>query len=125
MPSLLGETKMSAIPSIMAKLQASAPATPKARDDLNWETMDVTTLDKPMQDAFAQLLRAQEAERASRKALVELINAKLDLPAHLTVRIGAKWGKLSVAIDKAQRASTAGKAAMSMSDLIAKAERFA
>ena len=116
---------MSAIPSIMAKLQASAPASAKPKDDLNWETMDVTTLDKPMQEAFAQLLRAQEAERASRKALVELINAKLDLPAHLTVRIGAKWGKLSVAIDKAQRATASGKAAMSMSDLIAKAERFA
>jgi len=109
--------------NITSRLQSVSAAKP-GKDDLAWETMDVTTLSKPMQEMFNQLLRAQEAERASRKALSEAIAAVLELPPHLTVRIGAKWGKLSVAIDKAQRQGTA-KPAMSLSDLVAKANRIA
>lgn len=107
----------------IASRLASAPA-PKANEDLNWETMDVSTLSAPMQELFNQLTRAQEAERNARKALAKAIGEVLELPSHLTVRIGAKWGKLSVAIDKAQR-TTSSKPALSMADLVAKANRIA
>jgi hypothetical protein len=108
--------------SIASKLTSNV--TPIKSDELAWETMDVTSLSKPMQEMFNQLMRAQEAERTSRKALSDAIGAVLELPPHLTVRIGCKWGRLSVAIDKAQR-STSAKPAMSLSDLVAKANRIA
>lgn len=108
--------------SIASKLASNV--TPLPTSDLAWETMDVSTLSKPMQELFHQLMRAQEAERTTRKALSDAIGAVLELPPHLTVRIGCKWGKLSVAIDKAQRATSA-KPAMSLADLVAKANRTA
>lgn len=87
--------------SILAKLQSAAPAKPVKSSDLAWETMDISTLPDDMQSMFRDLLAIQEAERQARKALSDAISDKLDLPPHLTVRIACKWGKLSVAIDKA------------------------
>jgi len=107
--------------SIASKLATVTPI--KANDDLAWETMDVSTLSPEMQQLFNQLTRAQEVERVTRKALSDCIAKVLELPPHLTVRVGCKWGKLSVAIDKAQRPS--GKPAMSLADLVKKADRIA
>lgn len=111
------------VSNIASRLATAAPSS-KPKDELAWETMDVETLSKPMQEMFNQLLRAQEAQRNARKALSDAIGAVLELPPHLTVRIGAKWSKLSVAIDKTQR-TTSAKPAMSLSDLVAKANRIA
>ena len=109
--------------SIASKLASNI--TP-IKSDLVWETMDVSTLSKDMQAMFAQLLRAQEAERNARKALTDAITTTLELPPHLGVRIGAKWGKLSVAIAPITSLSTStAKPAMSLSDLVAKANRIA
>ena len=109
--------------SIASKLASNV--TP-LKSDLVWETMDVSTLSPAMQQMFAQLLRAQEAERNARKSLTEAIEHVLELPPHLGCRIGAKWGKLSVAIaPKASLSTSTAKPAMSLADLVAKANRTA
>lgn len=113
------------IASRLAAVAASErPERPAPRDELAWETMDVDTLPKAIQDQFIALLKAQEAERVARKAISEALVSVLDLPSTLTVRVAAKWGKLSVAIDSARKPST-GKAAMSMAQLVELANRRA
>lgn len=114
--------------SIAAKLatikatETTKPTIPTG--DLNWEQMDVETLPDTIKVQFYSLLKAQEDERNARKAITESLLSVLDLPPHLTVRVAAKWGKLSVAIDKAKRPSS-GKPALSLADLVARAEKAA
>lgn len=111
------------IASRLAEVKAASPAPkPIPASDLAWEQIDVETMPETIKSAFLTLLKAQEAERVARKAITEELISILDLPPHLTVRVAAKWGKLSVAIDKTKRST--GKAALSLSDLVARANKL-
>jgi len=109
-----------ALQAAAAKKAAAAPAPEpvkaKGRDDLVWDTMDATTLGPEMTALFQTILQAQEAERKAKKALSDALGELLDLPPHLMVRVGTKWSRLSVAIDK--REASGG---ISLSALVAKA----
>lgn len=69
---------------------ASSPAKP-ADPALAWERLDVTTLPDDIRELFYAIGKAESAFKA---AFTDL----LDLPDHLTVRFGFKYGNCSVAL---------------------------
>jgi len=107
-----------------ASAPAPEPVTKRARpvDDLAWETMDVADLPATMQERIRTVLAIQEAERNERKAIGDELASLLDLPSHLTIRIGFKWGKFSVAI--APREPTKS-GALTLAGLVAKVNALA
>jgi hypothetical protein len=92
------------------------PATAKT-PDTDWQSLDVDTLDNTLQAAYFTYRKAQDHANTQRKAFEALMSTKIELPAHLSLAFGYKFGKLSVAIVPIKRPSS-GRAAMSMSDLM-------
>ena len=92
------------------------PATAKA-PDTDWQSLDVDTLSNDIQALYFTYRKAQEHASTQRKAFEAAMSAKIELPTHLSLAFGYKFGKLSVAIVPVKRPST-GKAALSLLDLM-------
>ena len=101
------------------------PAKPTAEREApkpDWQNLDVETLSPDLQRAYFTYRKALDAANTSRKAFESAMAAKLELPSHLSLAFGYKFGKLSIAIVPAERPK-ATRSAMSLADLIAKADR--
>jgi len=99
--------------------QKPAPANETKAD---WQSLDITTLSADLQSAYHDYRTAQDIANKRRKTFEDAMSAKLELPAHLALAFGYKFGRLSVAIVPASRPSSA-KPAMSLTDLVKRADR--
>jgi hypothetical protein len=98
-----------------AKPSPVAPISPKA----DWQTLDVATLSPDLQGAYFEYKRHQDTANKARKAFEALMSAKLELPTHLALAFGYRFGNLSVAIVPAERPKSA-RAAMSLEQLVSR-----
>lgn len=80
---------------------ASIPAPVKG--ELVWQTLDVNTLSSDLQELYLSYKAAEEIATRHRKAFEAAMASKLDIPSHLILRFGYRFGKLSVALDVDQR----------------------
>jgi hypothetical protein len=125
----LGETTM-APPSVNLaafKSPAKSPSPPKSASpdiDLDWQRVDLETLSPDLLDAYTTYRAALAKANTARKLFEDAMCSKLDLPSHLTLAFGYKFGNLSVAIAPAKRKSSA-RPALSLGDLIARADAAA
>ena len=99
---------------------ASRPAPASVPTEPDWQSLDTSTLSPDLQSAYFAYRKAADAANNARKTFEAGMAAKVELPPHLTLAFGYRFGKLSVAIVPAKRPSTA-KAALSLSDLISRA----
>jgi hypothetical protein len=93
---------------------------PVEREKLDWQSLDVETLSPDLRAGYFEYRKAQDAANKLRLAFEEGMNAKVELPAHLVLAFGYKFGKISVAIAPAER-PRARKTAMSLAELIKRA----
>jgi hypothetical protein len=98
-------------------LAAFTKPTPAKAPDTDWQSLDVDTLDSTLQTAYFNYRKAQDHANTQRKAFETLMSAKVELPTHLSLAFGYKFGKLSVAIVPVKRPSS-GRAALSLTDLM-------
>ncbi len=102
--------------------RAPAPAAPKApttESKADWQQLDIATLSPDLQSAYFEYKRNQDIANKARKAFETAMSAKLELPAHLALAFGYRFGNLSVAIVPAERPKTS-KSAMSLEQLVAR-----
>jgi hypothetical protein len=83
---------------------AASATQPKAKPELSWETLDVNSLSPDLQDLYLSYKQAEEIATRARKVFETAMSLKLDIPSHLILRFGYRFGKLAVAIDTDQRA---------------------
>lgn len=89
----------------------------------DWQSLDVATLSPDLQSEYFAYRKAIDSANAARKRFEAAMADKLDLPAHLALAFGYKFGKLSVALVPAERPKSTARAALSLEQLIAKADR--
>lgn len=92
------------------------PSAPKA----DWQSLDIATLSDDLQAAYYAYRKAQDLANKSRLEFEAAMEAKIELPDHLRLAFGYKFGKLSVAIVRAERTRKAG---LSLADLIRRADK--
>jgi hypothetical protein len=85
-----------------------------------WQSLDIATLSDDLQAAYYAYRKAQDAANKSRLEFEAAMKAKIELPDHLRLAFGYKFGKLSVAIVRAERTRKAG---LSLADLIRRADK--
>jgi hypothetical protein len=93
------------------------PAAPAATKSEDWTTLDVETFSDDLQALYYSYRKAQDAANTQRKAFEAAMSAKLELPSHLTLAFGYRFGKLSVAIVPKAKPS-ASRSALSLADLM-------
>jgi hypothetical protein len=108
-------------PLNLAAFQSAKPA-PKAEPATEWQSLDINTLSPDLQSAYFTYRKALDLANQHRKAFEAAMSDKVELPSHLMLAFGYKFGKLSIAIVKAER-PTSAKPALSLADLIARADR--
>lgn len=101
---------------------AKPAPTDTAPEKADWQSLDVSTLSPDLQSAYLSYRKAQDIANKSRVAFEDAMNDKLELPSHLTLAFGYKFGKLSVAIVKREKPRST-RPALSLSDLIARVDR--
>lgn len=103
----------------IAAFQAKTPAPTKPETKVEWQTFDIDTLSDDLKAQYYDYRRAQDAANKLRLAFEKSMNDKVELPSHLALAFGYKFGKLSVALVPAERPH-ARKATMSLSQLLAR-----
>jgi hypothetical protein len=101
--------------SVFSALQAKTPAT-ASKTELAWETLDTSTLSPDLLKLYTEYKTRADIASQARKAFEGAMIDKLDLPSHLTLRFGYKFGRISVALDKATSAKPSGK--LSLDNLV-------
>ena len=110
----------------MATLNVAAfqrPAPPKSEpspDKPDWASLEVNTLSPDLQEAYYAYRKAQDAANKLRLAFESRMTDKVELPDHLRLAFAYKFGKVSVAIVKAERPRKAG---LSLEDLLRRADK--
>ena len=106
----------------LAAFQApkSERAAPAPETKIDWQTLDVSTLDDVLQRAYFAYRKKQDEANTLRAEFEKLMDGKVELPDHLRLAFGYKFGKISVAIVPAERPH-ARKSAMSLAELIKRA----
>lgn len=86
--------------------------------NLVWNTIAVETLSKDAQAAYAEYKALYATMKKAREAFEAMVIKESGIPATSTLRFGYRFGKLSVAVDVADKpkAATSGKGALSLSD---------
>lgn len=82
---------------------------PVAKPELAWETLDTSTLSSDLLTLYTEYKRHADIASKARKVFEQAMVDKLDLPQHLTLRFGYKFGRIAVAIDKATSLKPSGK----------------
>jgi len=99
--------------------KASAPAsTDAARPD--WQSLDISTLSPDLAESYHAYRIALDRANTLRKSFESAMCTKLDLPTHLTLAFGYKFGKLSVAIVPASPKLSSARPALSLAALAAR-----
>ena len=100
--------------------QSASPEKPtdKAAD---WQQLDVATLSRDLQAAYFDYRKAQDAADKLRHAFEAAMSGKVELPSHLKLAFGYKFGRISVAI--VPSAGRTSRPAASLESLIASANR--
>jgi hypothetical protein len=104
-----------------AKPAAVKPA-PAADVKPDWSELDVTTLSPDLQAAYFDYKKLANAATEHRKVFETAMSAKVELADHLKLIFGYNFGKLSVAIVPAEQVRKGSRLAMSLADLISRAE---
>lgn len=78
-----------------------ANSSPKS--ELSWQTLDVTSLSPDLQQQYYAYKQAEETAVKARKVFEKAMSIKLDLPPHIILRFGYRFGRLAVALDTDQR----------------------
>jgi hypothetical protein len=101
--------------SFISAFQAK-PGETKGKTELAWETLDTSTLSPDLQALYTEYKRHADVASKARAVFEAAMIDKLDLPPHLTLRFGYKFGRISVALDKAPSAKPQGK--LSLDNLV-------
>ena len=103
-----------ATPINMSAFTKPAPVkTPEA----DWQSLDVDTLSPDLQQLYLAYRKAADHANTQRKAFETAMQSKLELPSHLTLACGYRFGKLSVAIVPKSRPKSS-HSALSLADLM-------
>lgn len=80
-----------------------AQAAPQGKTELAWQSLDVASLSPDLQELYFAYKASEELATKARKHFEASMGIKLDLPSHIVLRFGYRFGKLSVALDTDQR----------------------
>lgn len=91
-----------------------------AMEKIDWQSLDIDTLSPDLRAAYYAYRKAQDEANKLRMVFEDGMQGKVELPDHLRLAFGYKFGKISVAIVPAER-PRARKTAMSLAELIKRA----
>lgn len=94
------------------------------KQDANWITIDIGTLDTAMQNFYQNYKDAYKAMKDRREEFETEMNERASLPQGQRMIFGYNFGKLSVAVVEDDRKAPKAKAAtLSLSDFLLSARR--